>query len=74
MRLEAMQSSANVTTTEEDGWLVIHIGGAVPSECLDRWVHLYADGDACASGRSRKLEFRGPNDTLIARADPTYGI
>ncbi len=73
-RLATMQISADVAVTEEDGWVVVHIGGDVPSARLSRWVQLYADGDACASGRSRMLEFRGPGDELVARADPTFGI
>lgn len=74
VRLSAMHEGANVSVSEEDGWVVVRIRGHVLPDNIRRWVELYADGDACATGRARKLEFRDAGDALIARADPFNGI
>lgn len=76
-RIDAMKASSGATARMTDGWMVVRIGSTYDSWSADRaesWIRLYADGDACASGAARKLEFQAPNGKVIGRADPVRGI
>ena len=77
VRLEAMHAAAGVIVSEADGWVIIQRGSAyaeMTPQRADAWVRLYADGDACANGRARRLEFQTPSGRVFARADEVRGI
>jgi len=62
---------------EEDGWVVVRFGTDYASwtpEQRDVIISMYANIDACISGKPRKMEFRSPSGKVIARADPLRGI
>lgn len=76
-RLQLMQSSSRATTHLTGDWTVVRIGAAYndwTAERTESWIRLYADGDACASGSARKIEFQSPSGRVIGRADPVRGI
>lgn len=61
----------------EDGWVVVTFGSDYLSwdeRQKEGLVTTYANADACLSGKARRLEFRGPSGTLVARADELRGI
>lgn len=71
---QLMQTNYSAHVERADGWTVVHVGVPLPTENAERWVHLYADADACAEGGPRKLEFQNSSGSVFARADPVRGI
>jgi hypothetical protein len=77
VRLDAMQASAQVRVTETPGGAVVHVGVADQDWLAGRglaWAPMYADADACVTGRARRLEFQTPAGRVFARADPVNGV
>ena len=71
-RIRTMEATAGVTTHTENGYVIVRIGSAYAEwtpQRADTWVRLYTEGDLCASGALRRLEFQSPSGRVFARAD-----